>query len=169
MALSLISLSHFTRPSRIIFGDGSFKREGLRDVLQWMVENRGYGYFQHLEYFQISNHYIAWNTGNSDALTNEIVSCLSTSCNDPTNFPRIRGFNLNSNGYNLLDRSFATALESACSGSSRQIVIQASELAPIYDTICWSSHYPDLGRPRTHYDDMNNQRSINVNSLGIGK
>ena len=126
MALSLISLSQFTRPSRIIFGDGTFKREGLRDVLQWMVENRGYGYFTNLEYFQISNHYIAWNTGNSDTLTNEIVSCLSTICNDPTNFPRIRGFNLNSNGYNLLDRSFATALENACSGSSRQIVIQVS-------------------------------------------
>ena len=127
MALSLISLSQFTRPSRIIFGDGTFKREGLRDVLQWMVENRGYGYFQHLEYFQISNHYIAWNTGNSDTLTNEIVSCLSTICNDPTNFPRIREFNLNSNGYNMFMNGFDALLRGACNSTETGVTVSARD------------------------------------------
>ena len=37
MAISLISLSEYTRPSRIVFGDGRMKREGMAVVLQWKI------------------------------------------------------------------------------------------------------------------------------------
>ena len=49
MAIPLISLSEYTRPSRIVFGDGRMKREGMAAVLQWMVGNRAKGYFHNLE------------------------------------------------------------------------------------------------------------------------
>ena len=39
-AVSLISLAEFTHPSRIVFGEGTMKREGMAAVIQWMVENR---------------------------------------------------------------------------------------------------------------------------------
>ena len=66
MAVPLISLSEFTRPSRIVFGDGSFKREGMAAVIQWMVDNRDKGYFQNLEYFQISGHKAASFEGSNE-------------------------------------------------------------------------------------------------------
>ena len=62
----LISLSEFTRPSRIVFGDGSFKREGMASVIQWMVNNREKGYFKNLEYFQISGHKAASFEGSNE-------------------------------------------------------------------------------------------------------
>ena len=56
LAIPLISLSEFTYPSRIVFGDGSFKMEGLNDVIQWMIDNRDKGYFMNLEYLQVTGH-----------------------------------------------------------------------------------------------------------------
>ena len=35
--------------SPILFGDGSFKREGMAAVIQWMIDK---GYSQNLEYYQ---------------------------------------------------------------------------------------------------------------------
>ena len=77
MAEPLIALSEFTRPSRIVFGDGSFKREGMASVIQWMVDNREKGYFQNLEYFQISGQKAAAYEGTEEdalALQNQIVA-----------------------------------------------------------------------------------------------
>ena len=58
-----------------------------------MVENRGYGYFTNLEYFQMNDHFIAtWNIRDSNTLTNEIVSYLFTICDDTRNLPKMREF-----------------------------------------------------------------------------
>ena len=56
LTIPLISLSQFTRPSRIVFGDGSFMRGGLDTLIQWMVDNRDKGYFKNLEYLQVTGH-----------------------------------------------------------------------------------------------------------------
>ena len=56
LTIPLISLSQFTRPSRIVFGDGSFKMEGFNPLIQWMVDNCDRGYFMNLEYFQVIGH-----------------------------------------------------------------------------------------------------------------
>ena len=161
IAVSLISLAQYTRPSRIVFGDGTFRRDGMRDVLKWMVDNRDNGYFQNLVYFQMTGHYAATSTSEDpDTLATEIVGYLSTICDDTINFPNLREFNFNNNGYNLFDASFAIALRNACNSSSRQITILATDAAPSYDWICWPLDYPDMGRLRTYYYDMTNQREI---------
>ena len=56
LLLFLSSLSEFTRPSRIVFGDGPFKMEGLNTLIQWMIDNRDKGYFMNLEYLQVTGH-----------------------------------------------------------------------------------------------------------------
>ena len=109
----------------------------------------------------MTGHYAATSTSEDpDTLATEIVGYLSTICDDTINFPNLREFNFNNNGYNLFDASFAIALRNACNSSSRQITILASDSAPSYDWICWPLDYPDLGRPRTYYYDMTNQREI---------
>ena len=90
MAEPLISLAEFTRPSRNVFGDGSFKREGMAAVIQWMVDHREKGYFKNLEYLQISGHKAASFEGTAeeaDALQSQIVANLHTMCTDKVNFP----------------------------------------------------------------------------------
>ena len=76
--VSLISLAEFTRPSRIVFGDGTMKREGMAAVIQWMVENRVKGYFVNLEYIQISGHKVAAYNG-----TDEESSSPEPDCHQP--------------------------------------------------------------------------------------
>ena len=56
LAIPLISLSEFTYPSRIVFGDGSFQMEGLNTLIQWMVDNSDKGYFKNLEFLQVTGH-----------------------------------------------------------------------------------------------------------------
>ena len=72
LAVPLISLSQFTRPSRIVFGDGNFLMEGLNTLIQWMVDNRDKGYFKNLEYFQVTGHKAA-----SQEVSTNIESMIS--------------------------------------------------------------------------------------------
>ena len=57
-----------------MFGDGSFKREGMAAVIQWMVDNRNNSYFKNLEYLQISGHKAASfeGTGEDAALQRDV-------------------------------------------------------------------------------------------------
>ena len=112
LAVPLLSLSAFTYPKRIVFGIGDIKREGMKDILRWMVDNRNEGYFRNLEYFEISGHKIASYDGTvdeGDALKNEIVNNLGVICNDDTNFPLLNSLNFDFNGYSSSD-SFACLL-----------------------------------------------------------
>ena len=134
VAVPLISLSQFTRPSRIVFGDGTMKREGMAAVIQWMVDNRDKGYFVNLEYFQISGHNVAdYNslTSNGTALRNQIVSNLHTMCVDKENFPKLSTLNFNGNGYNEFNNGFDAALRSACNLTETDVLIHAIEVSRI--------------------------------------
>ena len=137
LAVPLISLSAFTYPKRIVFGIGDIKREGMKDILQWMVEKRKEGYFRNLEHFEISGHKIASYDGTVDegnALKNEIVNNLGEICNDYTNFPLLNSLNFNFNGYSSSD-SFGTALADAC----RSKRVSVEESAVDYTPMCSDS------------------------------
>ncbi|KAK8791726.1 hypothetical protein WA588_002035 [Blastocystis sp. NMH] len=139
MAIPLISLSEYTRPSRIVFGDGSFKREGMAAVLQWMVNNRYKGYFQNLEYFQISGHKAAAYEGTAEealALQNQIVANLHTMCTDKMYFPRLNTLNFNGNAYDEFNDGFDTALRSACNRMETGVTIRAFQVAVEYPPMC---------------------------------
>ena len=144
MAIPLISLAQYTRPSRIVFGDGSFQREGMDSVLQWMVDNRDKGYFVNLEYFQITGHKAAaYNTetnedhvaSNPVALANNIVANLATMCADKVNFPKLTTFNFHSNAYNEFNDGFDGQLRAACDKSTG-VVINARQVTVTYPTMC---------------------------------
>ena len=158
VAVPLISLSQFTRPSRIVFGDGTMKREGMAAVIQWMVDNRDKGYFVNLEYFQISGHNAAdYNslTSNGTALQNQIVSNLYTMCVDKENFPKLNTLNFNGNGYNEFNNGFDAALRSACNLTETDVLIHAIEVSVSYRTMC-STGYTDNYK----YYDMNNEKDV---------
>ena len=163
-AESLISLSQYTHPSRIIFGDGSFKREGMRDVLQWMVQNANRGYFQNLEYFQMSDHFIAiWDSSSSidpnygELLGANIVTLLGNICADKVNFPKMREFNFNNNGYNLFNNGFDALLRGACNSTETGVTVYARDVSVNYPMICNPSASENH---KTYYYDMNNQTEI---------
>ena len=40
MAEGLVALTQYTRPSRLVFAEGTFKRDGFNTILQWMVVHR---------------------------------------------------------------------------------------------------------------------------------
>ncbi|KAK8794878.1 hypothetical protein WA588_003735 [Blastocystis sp. NMH] len=158
MAVPLISLAEFTRPSRIVFGDGTMKREGLAAILQWMVDNREKGYFVNLEYFQISGHNVASYTGSEEEATilqNQIVSNLHTMCVDKENFPKLSTLNFNANGYNEFNNGFDAALRSACNLTETDVLIHAIEVSVSYRTMC-STGYTDNYK----YYDMNNEKDV---------
>ena len=158
MVVPLISLSQFTYPSRIIFGDGTMKREGMAAVIQWMVDNRGKGYFVNLEYFQISGHSTAdynYFTSNGTALQNQIVANLHTICMDKVNFPKLSTLNFNSNGYNLHNNGFDAALIGACDRIETGVSIRASQVSVLYPTICSTSHVDNYW-----YYDMSDERDV---------
>ena len=146
LAVPLLSLSAFTYPKRIVFGIGDIKREGMKDILRWMVEKRDKGYFRNLEYFEISGHKIASYDGTveeGNALKNEIVNNLGVICNDDTNFPLLNSLNFDFNGYSSSD-SFAAALVGACGHKS----VSAAESTVSYTPMCsdssWSYWYYDM-------------------------
>ena len=99
LTIPLISLSQFTRPSRIVFGDGPFKMEGLNTLIQWMVDNRDKGYFKNLEYLQVTGHKTAAHdvSTNVESMITTIVSNLHTMCTDKENFPKLTMMNFNTN------------------------------------------------------------------------
>ena len=133
LAVPLLSLSAFTYPKQIVFGIGDIKREGMKDILQWMVDNSDKGYFRNLEYFEISGHKIASYDGTvdeGDDLKNEIVNNLGVICNDYTNFPLLTTLNFDFNGYSSSD-SFVTALVNACGNKRVSVEESAVDYAPM--------------------------------------
>ena len=158
MAIPLISLSEYTRPSRIVFGDGSFKREGMAAVLQWMVNNRYKGYFQNLEYFQISGHKAAAYEGTAEealALQNQIVANLHTMCTDKVYFPRLTTLNFNGNAYDEFNDGFDTALRSACNRMETGVTIRAFQVAVEYPPMCSTTDADNYW-----YYDMTDSREV---------
>ena len=158
MAISLISLSEYTRPSRIVFGDGRMKREGMAAVLQWMVNNRTKGYFQNLEYFQISGHKAAAYEGTAEealALQNQIVANLHTMCTDRLNFPKLNTLNFNDNAYDEFDDGFDTALRSACNRAETGVTIRAMQVSVDYPPMCSTTNADNYW-----YYDMTDSREV---------
>ena len=158
MAVPLISLAEFTRPSRIVFGDGSFLREGMAAVIQWMVENRDKGYFVDLEYLQISGHKAAAYNGIAEeaaTLQNQIVANLHTMCTDKENFPKLNTLNFNSNAYNEFNNGFDAALRSACKKSETGVTIRAMQVAVIYPPMCSTTNADNYW-----YYDMNDEKEV---------
>ena len=145
LAALLITLSAFTYPKRIVFGIGDIKREGMADILQWMVNKREEGYFRNLEYFEISGHKIASYDGTvdeGDAL-NEIVNNLREICNDDTNFPLLTTLNFDFNGYSSSD-SFVTALVNACGNKRVSTEEYGGYYAPMCSDSSWNLGYYDM-------------------------
>ena len=116
IAVSLISLSQYTYPRIILFGDGSIKREGMANILQWMIDNKDKGYFRNLESLQITDHNMAAYSCSDEeaaALQTQIVNNLQAMCSDNSNFPLLNSLNFNNNGYDQYS-DFATAIKNAC-------------------------------------------------------
>ena len=159
MAISLISLSEYTRPSRIVFGDGRMKREGMAAVLQWMVTYPNNEYFQNLEYFQISGHKAASFEGYTEeeglALQNQIVANLRTMCTDKRRFPRLTTLNFNDNAYDEFDDGFDTALRSACNRMETGVTIRAMQVAVNYPPMCSTTNADNYW-----YYDMTDSREV---------
>ena len=155
LAIPLISLTQFTRPSRLVFSDGTFKREGMNDVIQWMVDNRNKGYFTHLKFFQITRHKAAAFeiTSNGTALQENIVTNLKIMCQDTTNFPKLEEMNFNANAYNEYNNGFDTALRTACNDVTvRTVTIKASHQSDRPTTMCATSS--TALKPNYWYYDM---------------
>ena len=157
LAVPLISLSQFTRPSRIVFGDGNFLMEGLNTLIQWMVDNRDKGYFKNLEYFQVTGH----KATSHEAATNitemmaNIAANLRKMCTDKKNFPKLTQMNFNSNAYNEFNDGFDAALRNACSRSETGVSIRAMQVSVLYDTMCSTTNVNNLG-----YYDMSNDKEV---------
>ena len=157
LATPLISLSEFTRPSRIVFGDGSFKMEGLNTVIEWMVENRDKGYFLNLEYFQVTGHKAASHETSTDitSMIANIVSNLHTMCTDKENFPKLNTMNFNSNAYNEFNDGFDASLRGACSKSETGVTIRAMQVTVTYPPMC-----SDTNGENYWYYDMTDDSEI---------
>ena len=140
--------------TRIVFGDGSFKREGMAAVIQWMVENREKGYFKNLEYLQISGHKAAAYEGTAEdalALQNQIVANLHTMCTDKVNFPKLNTLNFNGNAYNEFNNGFDAALRTACNRTETGVSTRAFQVAVNYPPMCSTSSADNYW----YYDMMN--------------
>ena len=147
LAVPLISLSQYTRPSRIVFGDGSFQREGMKIVLDWMIANKTKGYFVNLEYFQITGHKVAafnndeaanqhMNVTEYDAwLRDGIVADLNQICNDKINFPKLKEMNFNNNAYNEFNNGFDGQLRAACDKNTG-VEVKARQVTYTYPPMC---------------------------------
>ena len=158
MAIPLISLSEYTRPSRIVFGDGTMKREGMAVVLQWMVTYPNNEYFHNLEYFQISGHKAAAYKGTAEealALQNQIVANLHTMCTDKRRFPRLTTLNFNGNAYDEFNDGFDTALRSACNRMETGVTIRAFQVAVEYPPMCSTTDADNYW-----YYDMTDSREV---------
>ena len=129
LAIPLISLSEFTRPSRIVFGDGSFQMEGFNTLIQWMIDNRDKGYFMNLEYFQVTGHKAATHEASTDAtgMIATIVSNPHTMCTDKENFPKLTMMNFNTNGYNEFNDGFDAALRGTCNRAETGVRVNAMQ------------------------------------------
>ena len=138
----LMELLQYTRPSRLVFAYGSFKREGFSTLLDWMVANASLGYFKNLKYFQVSEHNIqsCINVNNSATLKAAILANLKTICEDKENFPRLDTINLDNNGYQEGGGTgiseFAMYLMQACPASTGVSVSAWTNLGRPYIKMC---------------------------------
>ena len=144
MVPRLMELTKYTRPSRLHFVYGTFKREGFKELLDWMIANRNKGYFKNLKAFHVNEHNIqaCVNVENAASLQYAIIADLKRICEDTVNFPVLTEMNFDNNGYNeggaIYDISqFAEAMMSACSLTSRRIDISAwSDMSVKYPLMC---------------------------------
>ena len=140
----LMELTKYTRPSRLFFVYGTFKREGFKDLLDWMIANRNKGYFKNLKAFHVNEHNIqaCVNVENAASLQYAIIADLKRICEDTVNFPVLTEMNFDNNGYNeggaIYDISqFAIKMMDACQYASRRIDISAwSDLSVKYPLMC---------------------------------
>ena len=144
MVPRLMELTKYTRPSRLFFVYGTFKREGFKELLDWMIANRNKGYFVNLKAFHVNEHNIqaCVNVENAASLQSGIIADLKRICEDTVNFPVLTEMNFDNNGYNeggaVTDISpFAEALMNACSSTSRRVDISAwGDLSVKYPLMC---------------------------------
>ena len=140
----LMELTKYTRPSRLFFVYGTFKREGFKDLLDWMIANRNKGYFKNLKAFHVNEHNIqaCVNVENAASLQYAIIADLKRICEDTVNFPVLTEMNFDNNGYNeggaIYDISqFAIKMMDACQYASRRIAISAwSDMSVKYPLMC---------------------------------
>ena len=140
----LMELTKYTRPSRLFFVYGTFKREGFKDLLDWMIANRNKGYFVNLKAFHVNEHNIqsCVNVENAASLQSAIIADLKRICEDTVNFPLLNEMNFDNNGYNegggFYDISqFAIKMMDACQYASRRIAISAwTDLSVKYPLMC---------------------------------
>ena len=140
----LMELTKYTRPSRLFFVYGTFKREGFKELLDWMIANRNKGYFVNLKAFHVNEHNIqaCVNVENAASLQYAIIADLKRICEDTVNFPVLTEMNFDNNGYNeggaIYDISqFAIKMMDACQYASRRIDISAwSDLSVKYPLMC---------------------------------
>ena len=164
LAIPLVSLTQFTRPSRLVFSDGIFKREGMHFVIQWMVDNRDKGYFRNLEFFQITRHRTSHFevSSNGTALKEAIINDIRIMCADDTNFPKLRELNFDDNAYNSWNDGFDTALVKACEGITPKKrtapVIKARMQSDRPITIC--AGVSTTLNPNYWYYDMTNPAEV---------
>lgn len=138
-AIPLISLTQYLYPARITLHNGTLYKEGLVDILDWMVNNRDKGYFRNLLTIQITQHKIGIsnnpNNPYNNTLDGPIVTYMRTICNDKTNFPRLEFINLNDNSYEGTGRDFSASLSNACPESSG-IKIQSRTIVTTVPPLC---------------------------------
>ncbi|OAO15385.1 hypothetical protein AV274_2914, partial [Blastocystis sp. ATCC 50177/Nand II] len=140
----LMELLQYTYPSRLVFVYGTFKREGFRTMLDWMVKNATLGYFKNLKYFQVSEHNIqsCVDPTNAGELQTAILADLKAICEDKVGFPLLEDINLDNNGYNEGGGSgiseFARHLMGACPGSTGVKVSAWTNLGRPYTKMCGS-------------------------------
>ena len=144
MVPRLMELTKYTRPSRLHFVYGTFKREGFKELLDWMIANRNKGYFKNLKAFHVNEHNIqaCVNVENAASLQYGIIADLKRICEDTVNFPLLSEMNFDNNGYNegggFYDISqFAIKMMDACQYASRRIAISAwTDLSVKYPLMC---------------------------------
>ncbi|OAO11882.1 cysteine proteinase [Blastocystis sp. ATCC 50177/Nand II] len=138
----LMELLQYTHPSRLVFVYGTFKRDGFRSMLDWMVKNATLGYFKNLKYFQVSEHNIqaSVNVGDAATLQAAIIADLKKICEDKVNFPLLEDINLDNNGYNEGGgtgiSAFAQHLMQACHSSTGVKVSAWTNLGRPYTKMC---------------------------------
>ena len=157
----LMDLTQYTRPSRLVFISGTFKRDGFKQLLDYMIANREKGYFVNMKYFQVSEHNIQACVDPNDAETLQasILADLKTICEDKVNFPVLAEINLDNNGYNeggsATDISqFALKLMATCPAESGVTVSAWTDLGRGYPLMCGTTgeHY--------YYYDLEDEAEI---------
>ena len=167
LAESLISLSKYTYPSRIVFGRGNFYREGFYTLLSWMYNNREKGYFVNLETLQVSEHQIVdydveqavLNPDYLTNLTNSIITIIQNMCNDKVNFPKLKELNFNQNGYDNDSTNFASQLLAANQESTGVTILAEQSAYITYPTFCMSNSAESQSE-NAHYYDAENEADL---------